>query len=77
MCVIPVVAVAPCQCFSPGGIQTTSPVLMSSLGPPSVCTQPKPAVTIRVWPKGRVCQAVRAPGSKSRSRRRCVREQCP
>src|SRR5262245_35847452 len=25
MCVIPVVAVAPCQCLTPGGIQMTSP----------------------------------------------------
>src|SRR5688500_6330054 len=34
MCVIAVVAVAPCQCFSPGGIQTTSPGRISSIGPP-------------------------------------------
>jgi hypothetical protein len=26
MCVMAVVAVAPCQCFTPGGIQTTSPL---------------------------------------------------
>src|SRR3954464_13575079 len=63
MCVIAVVGVAPCQCFSPGGNQTTSPGLISSIGPPSRCTQPQPDVTISVWPSGCVCQAVRAPGS--------------
>ena len=56
--------VAPCQCFSPGGNQTTSPGRMFSTGPPQRCTRPRPAVTIRVWPSGWVCQAVRAPGSK-------------
>src|SRR5215204_3681698 len=61
--VIPVVGVAPCQCFSPGGNQTTSPGRTSSIGPPSRCTQPQPAVMIRVWPSGCVCHAVRAPGS--------------
>src|SRR3954465_15174786 len=64
MCVIAVVAVAPCQCFTPGGNQTTSPGRTSSTGPPSRCTQPQPAVMIRVWPSGCVCHAVRAPGSK-------------
>src|SRR5580765_3150148 len=63
MCVIAVVGVAPCQCFSPGGNQTTSPGRTSSTGPPSRCTQPQPAVMIRVWPSGCVCHAVRAPGS--------------
>ena len=64
MCVIAVVGAAPCQCFSPGGNQTTSPGLISSMGPPDRCTRPAPAVTIKVWPSGCVCQAVRAPGSK-------------
>ena len=59
-----VVGVAPCQCFSPGGIEITSPGWISSIGPPSCCTHPKPAVTIKVCPSGWVCQAVRAPGSK-------------
>src|SRR3954466_8036473 len=27
-------------------------------------TQPQPAVTISLWPRGCVCQALRAPGSK-------------
>src|SRR5436305_14761404 len=63
MCVRAVVAVAPCQCFSPGGNQTTSPGRISSTGPPQRCTRPQPAVTINVWPSGCVCQAVRAPGS--------------
>src|SRR4051794_9227628 len=63
MCVMLVVAVAPCQCFTPGGNQTTSPGRTSSTSPPSRCTQPQPAVMIRVWPSGCVCHAVRAPGS--------------
>ena len=61
--VMAVVAVAPCQCFSPGGIQTTSPGQIPSTGPPQRCTRPEPAVTIRIWPNGWVCHAVRAPGS--------------
>src|ERR1700683_496678 len=62
--VIAVVGAAPCQCFSPGGIQTTSPGRISSIGPPQRCARPQPAVTIRVCPSGCVCHAVRAPGSK-------------
>src|SRR5881275_2809074 len=58
-----VVDVAPCQCFSFGGIHTTSPGRIDSTGPPQRCTKPLPAVTIRVWPNGWVCHAVRAPGS--------------
>src|SRR3954454_12630645 len=64
MCVMAVVAVAPCQCFSPGGHQTTSPERIFSVGPFARCAQPQPAVTMSVWPSGWVCQAVRAPGSK-------------
>src|SRR5438128_6159554 len=64
ICVIAVVGVAPCQCFSPGGNQITSPGRISSIGPPQRCAQPQPAVTIKVWPSGCVCHAVRAPGSK-------------
>ena len=41
-----------------------SPGLISSIGPPSRCAEPQPAVTIRVWPSGCVCHAVCAPGSK-------------
>src|ERR1043166_3655984 len=63
MCVIAVVAVAPCQCFSPGANQTTSPGRISSITPPSPCAHPKPELTISVWPNGCVCHAVRAPGS--------------
>src|SRR5438132_8986790 len=63
MCVIAVVGVAPCQCFSLGGNQTTSPGRISSIGPPQRCAHPSPAVTINVWPNGCACQAVRAPGS--------------
>src|SRR6266566_6041229 len=64
MCVMAVVSMAPCQCFSPGGNQTTSPGRIVSTGPPQRCAQPQPAVTISVWPSGCVCHAVRAPGSK-------------
>src|SRR5438309_3580742 len=63
MCVMAVVGVAPCQCFSPGGNQITSPGRISSIGLPQRCARPQPAVTIRVWPSGWVCHAVRAPGS--------------
>src|SRR2546426_9851436 len=63
MCVIAVVGVAPCQCFSFGGHQTTSPGRISTFGWPSLCTQPMPDVTIRVCPSGWVCHAERAPGS--------------
>src|SRR5437660_2761934 len=34
MCVIAVFGVAPCQCFTPAGIQITSPFRISSIGPP-------------------------------------------
>src|SRR6266404_1626847 len=64
MCVMAVVGVAPCQCFSFGGHQTTSPGRISVFGPPSLCTHPHPYVTIRVCPSGWVCHAERAPGSK-------------
>src|SRR6266480_3167667 len=63
ICVIAVVGVAPCQCFSLGANQTTSPGRISSVGPSQRCAQPKPNVTINVCPSGCVCQAVRAPGS--------------
>jgi uncharacterized membrane protein YeiH len=56
--------VAPCQCLWPGGHQITSPARISTLASPSHWVQPQPAVTIRVWPSGWVCQAERAPGSK-------------
>src|SRR6266404_9448731 len=62
-CVMAVVGVAPCQCFSPGGIQITSPGRISSIGPPQRCARPHPAVTIKIWPNGWVCHAVLAPGS--------------
>src|SRR5208283_4021163 len=59
-----VVGIAPCQCFSPGENQITSPGRISSTGPLQRCAQPQPAVTTRVCPSGWVCQAVRAAGSK-------------
>src|SRR6516162_10129372 len=63
ICVMDVARVAPCQCFSPGANQTTSPGRISSVGPPQRCAHPQPAMTMRVWPRGWVCHAVRAPGS--------------
>src|SRR5262249_870531 len=45
MWVMAVAGAAPCQCFSPGAIQTTSPGRISSTGPPQRCAQPMPSVT--------------------------------
>src|ERR1043165_543384 len=64
MCTMPVFGPAPCQCFSPGGIHTVSPALISWIGPPFACTRPTPEMTCSVCPSGCVCHAVRAPGSK-------------
>src|ERR1017187_242504 len=64
MCSMPCSGVAPCQCFSPGGIHTVSPARTGRIGPPQVCTWPMPEVMCNVCPSGWVCQAVRAPGSK-------------
>src|SRR6185436_13721635 len=44
ICVTAVVGVAPCQCFTAGGHQTTSPERISSLAPAHSCVQPRPAV---------------------------------
>src|SRR6185437_6940891 len=63
MWVIAVVGVAPCQWRWFDGQQMMSPVLISSIGPPSHRVQPLPAVTISTCPSGWVCQALRAPGS--------------
>ena len=64
MWVMAVVGAAPCQCFSPGANQMTSPGRISSMGPPQRWARPQPDVTMSVWPSGWVCHAVRAPGSK-------------
>jgi hypothetical protein len=45
-------AVPPCQCFTPGGVQTTSPAVIRFFSPPSCWTQPVPAVTTSVCPAG-------------------------
>src|SRR2546426_10941833 len=63
MCVIPVFGLAPCQCLTPGGHQSTSPGRISSIGPSQHWVQPRPEVTIKVCPSGCVCHAERAPGS--------------
>ena len=65
MCAMLLLAVAPCQCSSPGGIQTVSQAFMtfgrSFLSP----TRPTPLTTCNVYPNGCVCHAVRAPGSNA------------
>src|SRR3954470_19898005 len=63
MCVTLVAAVAPCQCFTPGGVQITSPAFISRFGAFHSWTQPAPPITSSVCPAGCVCQALRAPGS--------------
>ena len=59
MCDIPVLGAAPCQCFSPGANQTTSPGRISSIGPPQRWARPQPDVTMSVWPEwmGVPCRA--------------------
>jgi hypothetical protein len=61
---IPLVVVAPCHCLTPGGVQMTSPGLISRFWPLSSLIHPVPDVTIRTCPAGCVCHAERAPGSK-------------
>jgi len=63
MWVMAVAAVAPCQYYLPGGIEITARGRIFSTEPPQCCTQPQPAMTIRVWSSGWACQTVRAPGS--------------
>ena len=48
MCVIAVVGDAPCQCFSPGSIHTTSPGADLLDWAAYRCTRPQPDVTISV-----------------------------
>jgi AraC-like DNA-binding protein len=61
MWVMAVVGAAPCQCFSPGGNQTTSPGRISSIGPPQRCTRPEPAVTTNaIYPHGAEHETERA-----------------
>jgi hypothetical protein len=61
MCVKAVVGVAPCQCLSFGGHQTTSPARIYTFRPPSLCTHPHPEVTISVCPnfRGRTFRGIR------------------
>ena len=68
MCVMAVVGAAPCQCFSPGGNQTTSPGRISSIGPPHRCARPQPAVTMRC-----LAQRVRVPRGPSARLKRDAR----
>jgi hypothetical protein len=61
-CVIELSGAAPCQCFTPAGMRTTSPGRISCLSPPHCCTRPTPALTTSTWTIGCVCQFERAPG---------------
>jgi len=61
-CVIELSGAAPCQCFTPAGIRTTSPGRISCISPPHCCTRPTPAVTTSTCTIGCVCQFERAPG---------------
>src|SRR3954470_20134037 len=61
-CTITQSGAAPCQCSSPGGIQTVSPGRRTRTGPPRAWARPRPVRTWSVWPSGWVCHAVRAPG---------------
>ena len=54
---------APCQCNSPGGVQTVSSWCIT-ITLSAVTTRPTPSVTRRVCPQAWLCQAVRAPGVK-------------
>jgi hypothetical protein len=49
---VPVRGEAPCQCFSPEGIQTVSPGLISRMGPPQVWTRPTPGGHAGLVPTG-------------------------
>jgi len=59
MCVMAVVAVAPCQCFSPGGIQITSPGRISSIVPPHAARGRRPPSRLGL------AQRMRVPGGPS------------
>ena len=63
MWVMAVVGVAPCQCFSPGGNQITSPGRISSIGPAPALRQAAAGRHDQGLAQGWVCHAVRAPGS--------------
>ena len=59
---------APCQCFTPTGIVTTSPARSSCASFPHSWYQPRPPVTSRIWPPPFspwwMCQLFRQAGSK-------------
>ena len=63
MCVMAVFGAAPCQCFSPGGNQTTSPGRISSIGPPSRCNPAKAR-----GDDERLAKRMRVPGGPSARR---------
>ena len=61
-------AAAPCQCFTPAGMFTTSPGRSSRAALPSSWYQPRPARQSSTWPPPLfawwMCQLLRQPGSK-------------
>jgi len=63
ICVMAVVGAAPCQCFSPGENQMTSPGRISSMGRPALRPSAARCHNERLPERVRM-QAVRAPGSK-------------
>lgn len=68
MWVMGLCSAAPCQCFSPGAIRTTSPERISLTGVFHNWTVPQPAVMIRVCPNACVCQTVRGSSMPPRIR---------
>ena len=59
ICIIELLVEAPCQCSSPGGIQTVSPELINSGALFLKPIRPVPLMIYSVWPRGCVCHAVR------------------
>lgn len=53
ICVIAVAGDAPCQCFSPGGQETTSPGRMTRIGPPGEQVA-KDMIAVRIGPDMRM-----------------------
>lgn len=69
-------AAAPCQCFTSGGMLTTSPGCSFRAGFPHSWYQPRPATQTRICPPPLaawwMCQLLRQPGSKVTFARKTV-----